>query len=514
MWDKKYKEELAKRNEAAFAGGGEERINKQHDSGKLTARERLNVLFDEGTFVEICALREARPNIYGDRSVNIPGDGVVVGYGKINGRPAYASSEDFTVNGGSLGETHSKKICQCMDAAMNAKAPFISINDSGGARIDEGVCSLSGYSGMFLRNTRASGIIPQIAVILGPCAGGACYSPAICDFVFMTKNTSKMFITGPQVIKTVTHEEVTFDELGGAAMHSSISGVAHFVYEDDYACLQGVRELLGYLPQNNRLNPPLLEGKAVDRSSFIEQIVPDDSRRTYDVRDVIDTFADDGSFFEVHKNFAPSVVTGLFRLDGSTLGVVANQPAKLAGSLDVDSSDKAARFVRFCDCFNIPILSLVDVPGYFPGLKQERDGIIRHGAKLLFAYAEATVPKVSLIMRKAYGGAYIAMNSKKMGADYVFAWPIAEIAVMGAEGAVEILYKRSIANAADPEGRRAEYIDDYNSKHLNPYFAAANGLVDEVIAPEETRKRIAQAFSSLKYKQIDAPWKKHSNIPL
>ena len=515
MWDEKYSAELGERLAAAEAGGGEVRVAKQHASGKLTARERMELLFDVGTFVEICALREARPNVYGDRHVSVPGDGVVVGYGKVNGRAVYASSEDFTVNGGSLGEVHSKKICQCMDMAMNAKAPFVSINDSGGARIDEGVCSLSGYSGMFLRNTRASGVIPQIAVILGPCAGGACYSPAICDFIFMTRETSKMFITGPAVIKTVTHEDVSFDELGGAAMHAGVSGVAHFVYEDDAACISGVRELLSYLPQNNRLQPPALEAaEVVDRSGEIEEVVPDDGRRVYDVHSVIDLIADPGTFLEVHAAFAQSVVVGFCRLEGRVTGVVANNPKSLAGSLDVDSSDKAARFVRFCDCFNVPVLSLVDVPGYFPGLKQEREGIIRHGAKLLFAYAEATVPKVTLIMRKAYGGAYIAMNSKKMGADYVFAWPIAEIAVMGGEGAVDILHKREVAAADDPEVRRAELVAEYESKHLNPYFAAANGLVDEVIAPKETRRRLCQAFESLKYKQVDSPWKKHGNIPL
>lgn len=514
MWSDAYGKELKERLEKAQAGGGEERIAKQHASGKLTARERIDLLFDEGTFVEICGLREARPNVYGDRSVTVPGDGVVVGYGKVGGRAVYASSEDFTVNGGSLGEVHSKKICQCMDMAMNAKAPFISINDSGGARIDEGVCSLSGYSGMFLRNTRASGVIPQIAVVLGPCAGGACYSPAICDFIFMTRETSKMFITGPAVIKAATREEVTFEELGGSEMHASVSGVAHFVYENDEACIAGVRELLSYLPQNNRTQPPEAIPRPVDRSNEVEEVVPDDPRRVYDVHRVIDLFADEDSFFEVHAAFAPSVVVGFCRLDGRVIGIVANNPRSLAGSLDVDSSDKAARFVRFCDCFNVPILSLVDVPGYLPGLKQERDGIIRHGAKLLFAYAEASVPKVTLIMRKAFGGAYIAMNSKKMGADYVFAWPIAEIAVMGADGAVDILHKRAVSSAADPEAEHARLAAEYEAKHLNPYFAAANGLVDEVIAPSETRRRLAQAFDSLKDKQVDAPWKKHGNIPL
>ncbi|HAM16451.1 MAG TPA: methylmalonyl-CoA carboxyltransferase [Eggerthellaceae bacterium] len=514
MWSEQRKEEFKQHQLASRIGGGMARYERQHEQGKLTARERIDLLFDPGTFVEVGALREARPNIYGDRSVKVVGDGVIVGYGKVNGRAVYASSEDFTVNGGSLGEVHSSKICECMDMAMRAKAPFVSINDSGGARIDEGVCSLSGYSGMFLRNTMASGVIPQIAVILGPCAGGACYSPAICDFIFMTRDTAKMFITGPAVVKAVTREEVTFDDLGGATMHSTVSGCAHFVYRDDRECIMGVRELLSYLPQNNQLDPPRAEPRPVDRSAEIESIVPDDTRQGYDVRDVVRTFADGGEFVEVHEGFAKSVVVGLCRLDGRVIGVVANQPSVLAGSLDVDSSDKAARLVRFCDCFNIPILSLVDVPGYFPGASQEHAGIIRHGAKLLFAYAEATVPKVSLIMRKAYGGAYIAMNSKRMGADYVFAWPIAEIAVMGAEGAVDILHRREIKSAADPEAARAEFAAEYEDKHLNPYFAAANGLVDEVISPEETRRRLAQAFESLKYKKVDSPWKKHGNIPL
>lgn len=514
MWDSHFREELGRKYEAALAGGGSARVAKQHTAGKLTARERLEILFDEGTFFEICAFREARPNIYGERTCEIIGDGVVVGYGKVNGRLVYASSEDFTVNGGSLGEIHSKKICQAMDAALSAKAPFISINDSGGARIEEGVCSLSGYSGIFLRNTRASGVVPQIAVILGPCAGGACYSPGICDFVFMTKKTAKMFITGPAVIKTVTHEEVTMEELGGAAMHSRVSGVTHFVYDDDRACLEGVRDLLAYLPQSNLKRPPVVEGSPVDRSREIEDIVPDDRRRTYDVRNVIDCFVDEGSFFEVHAAFAQNVVVGFCRLDGHVLGIIANQPKVLAGALDADASDKAARFVRFCDCFNIPLLSLVDVSGYFPGLGQERMGIIRHGAKLLYAYSEATVPKVSLIMRKAYGGAYIAMNSKKMGADIVLAWPIAEIAVMGAEGAVEITGKKRIAEASDPEKIREMLIEEYDQKHLNPYFAAANGLVDEVILPEDTRRKLAQTFDALRDKKVETPWRKHGNIPL
>lgn len=511
MWDKQYIADLRGKKHAANLGGGEKRIEKQHISGKLTARERLEILFDEGSFVEVGTLRAP---IRGENTTSYIGDGVITGYGLINGRIVFASSEDFTVNGGTLGECHSQKICQVMDMAMNVKAPFVSINDSGGARIEEGICSLNGYSGIFLRNTKASGVIPQIAVILGPCAGGACYSPAICDFIFMSQKTSQMFITGPAVVKSVTGEDTTVNELGGSAVHSTSSGVAHFVYEDDKKCLEGVRKLLEYLPQNSSELAEYKQGVAVDASEKIEDIVPDNMRKAYDVHSVIDTFVDKDSFFEIQKDFAKNVVIGFARLDGEVLGIVANHPVYKAGSLDSDASDKAARFVRFCDCFNIPILSLVDVPGYMPGIAEEHSGIIRHGAKLLYAFSEATVPKISLIMRKAYGGAYIAMNSKSMGADMVFAWPIAQIAVMGAEGAVNILNRKQLKESEDPERLRQSLIADYEDKYLNPYIAAANGYIDEVIEPQDTRRMISNALKALKTKKKITLNKKHGNIPL
>ncbi|MBQ6893602.1 MAG: acyl-CoA carboxylase subunit beta [Clostridia bacterium] len=508
MWNKSVYDRLSEKHAFSKGCGGVDRIEKQHASGKLTARERLELLFDRDTFVEVGALVEAR----GDKP--FPSDGVVTGYGYVNGSIVFASSQDFTVNGGTLGENHSQKICRIMDMAIDAMAPFVTINDSGGARIEEGINSLAGYSGIFLRNTRASGVIPQIAVILGPCAGGACYSPAICDFVFMSKETSKMFITGPAVVKAVTGEDVTAENLGGAQIHSAKSGVAHFVYEDDSTCLEGVRKLLKYLPQNNLKKPPFSSCKKVDESAAIENIVPDNMRQAYDVRDVIHTFADNESFFEISCDFAKNIVIGLCRLDGEVIGVVANQPKVFAGALDVDASDKAARFVRFCDCFNIPILSLVDVPGYMPGTMQEHNGIIRHGAKLLYAYSEATVPKVSLIMRKAYGGAYIAMNSKNMGADTVLAWPIAQLAVMGAEGAVDIVHKKQIMSADDPITLRNKLVAEYEHEYLNPYIAAANGYIDEIIEPEKTRERLSQTFFALRSKKKQMLWKKHGNIPL
>ncbi|MDY6332841.1 MAG: acyl-CoA carboxylase subunit beta [Fibrobacter sp.] len=513
MWDKSYLEKLSERNAKAQAGGGAARVEKQHTQGKLTARERLEILFDKGTFKEIGALRVSQSIELPD-SKRFYGDGVVTGYGKINGRPVYACSQDFTVSGGSLGSAHAKKICEVMDLALESRVPFISINDGGGARIEEGVCSLDGYSGIFARNTWASGVIPQISVILGPCAGGACYSPAITDFIFMTEKTSQMFITGPGVVKAVTAEVVTPDQLGGAGVHFSKSGVAHFVYQDDKACLEGVRNLLSYLPQNNTEKASEKAGEIVDRSLDIEEIIPDNFKRAYDVRDVIACFADKNSFLEIQPEFAKNVVIGFARLEGNVVGIVANQPKCLAGSLDVDASDKAARFVRFCDSFNIPILTLVDVPGYMPGTKQEHNGIIRHGAKLLFAYAEATVPRVTLILRKAYGGAYIAMNSKNLGADSVFALPIAQIAVMGAEGAVDILHRKEIAAAAEPAKVREQFIADYENKYLNPYIAAGNGFIDEVIEPKNVRDRLVSAFENLKNKKKAVLWKKHGNIPL
>lgn len=515
MWDQKYTNELHKKNTEAQAGGGEARVNKQHNAGKLTARERIELLFDPNTFVEIGIIREAKASLTGLQTSNpIPGDGVVTGYGRINGRVVYAASQDFTVNGGTLGEAHSLKICRIMDMALDALCPFISINDSGGARIEEGINSLSGYSGIFLRNTRASGVIPQISVIMGPCAGGACYSPAISDFVFMVENTSQMFITGPLVVKEVTGEETIAEKLGGAGIHTQKSGVAHFSYKSDKECLEAVRLLLSYLPQNNQHRPDHKETKIVDGSNNLEEIVPDNMKKGYDVHKVIETFIDKETFFEVSPKYAQNVVVGFSRIDGDVIGIVANQPQVAAGTLDVNSSDKAARFVRFCDCFNIPILSLVDVPGYMPGTRQEHEGIIRHGAKLLYAYSEATVPKVSLIMRKAYGGAYIAMNSKNMGADLVFAWPIAQLAVMGAEGAVEIIYKKQLKSSENPKEEKDRLDADYEEKYLKPYIAAANGYIDDVIEASETRKRISDAFASLKTKKKENLWKKHGNIPL
>ena len=516
MWEPKYRKELINRREAATAGGGERRIESQHKKGKLTARERLGYLFDEGSFVELNTLVEAQDMHLGMDKKRTPGDGVVIGYGKINGRVVYASAQDFTVIGGTLGEYHSKKICHIMDMALKMRAPYVSINDSGGARIEEGISSLDGYSGIFYRNTKASGIVPQISVILGPCAGGACYSPAITDFVFMSKKSANMFITGPAVVKAVIGEDVTADELGGADVHARKSGVVHFAYEDDYSCLDGVKTLLSYLPENCDEQPPFAIGKARDESYHLEDIVSDNQRMAYNIKDVINTFVDSGSFFEVQPEFATNIVIGLARMDGEVLGIVANNPQSLTvGSLDIDASEKAARFVRFCDCFNIPILTLVDVPGFMPGTAQEHGGIIRRGAKLLYAYAEATVPKVTLIIRKAFGGAYIAMSSKGMGADIVFAWPIAETAVMGAEGAVAIMNGREIQAAEDPGALRERLIDQYESDYMNPYIAAEKGYIDEVILPEETRRKVRSAFEALRLKdRNEAGFRAHGNIPL
>ena len=515
MWDKKYTEELAARRNRAYQGGGEKRIEKQHQAGKMTARERVAYLFDAGSFVEIETLVESRGDEFGMAEKRIPGDGVIIGYGLINGRIVYASVEDFTVLGGTLGEYHSRKICQIMDMAIRMRAPYISINDSGGARIEEGIRSLDGYSGMFFRNTQASGLIPQISVILGPCAGGACYSPAITDFVFMAKQSGKMFITGPQVVKAVLGEDVTAESLGGADAHSTKSGVVHFTYPDDRSCLDGVKKLLGYLPQNCSENPPALEKfQKTDRCRQLQEIVPDNQRKTYSMMDVIETFVDRDSFFEVQASFAQNMIVGFARLNGRVIGIVANNPRSLGGSIDINASEKAARFVRFCDCFNIPLLTLVDVPGFMPGSKQEHDGIIRRGAKLLYAYAEAIVPKITLILRKAYGGAYIAMNSKGMGADVVFAWPIAQVAVMGAEGAVNILHKKRIAEAEDRLGEETRLIREYEEHFMTPYIAAKLGFIDEVILPEETRQKISESFAALRAKNEMNRKKKHGNIPL
>ena len=537
-WDEAIRD-LDMRREKAKLGGGAARIEKQHGLGKMTARERIQTLLDKDTFVEVDGFLESRINDFDLDKRRVPGDGVVTGYGEIDGRLVFVASEDFTVIGGTLGEYHSLKICRLQDMAMEMKAPIICINDSGGARIEEGISSLSGYSGMFLRHTKASGVIPQIAVILGPCSGGACYAPAICDFIFMVRDISKMFITGPNVVKTVINEEVTTEELGGADVHARKSGVAHFAYDSEGECLMGVRKLLSYLPANNREKAPEIKynrerqsflygvnkrmGKVSginriffqgDRCSRIRDIVPDNSRRAYDVKAVIDCIVDEDSFFEVQKEFAPNVVVGWGRMEGKVVGFVANQPAAMGGSLDYHASDKLARFIRFCDCFNIPLVTLVDVPAILPGTAQEHNGIIRHGAKVLYAYSEATVPKISVIMRKAYGGAYIAMNSKEMGADMVFAWPIAEIAVMGADGAVNIAFKRKIKYAEDPQAMRQQCKKGYEERFLNPYVAASRGYVNEVIKPEETRWKLLKTLRALENKEAEGPYKKHGNIPL
>ncbi len=514
MWRDEYREELLKKRETAKAGGGKKRLEKQHEKGKLSARERLDILFDSGTFVEVDGLIESRIDDFHMAEKRVPGDGVVTGYGRINGRLAFAYSEDFTVIGGTLGEYHSLKICRIMERALEMRVPLIAINDSGGARIEEGVSSLNGYSGMFLRNTRASGVIPQIAVIMGPCAGGACYSPAICDFIFMTENTSRMFITGPGVVKEVIGEDVSSFELGSAKIHMERSGVAHFVFKDDSSCLKGVRKLLSYLPINNKEKAPETGSSYIDTTDILQEIVPEEQRKVYDIRKVIDAVMDTASFLEIQEDYAANLVVGFARLEGKVLGIVANQPFVLGGALDGNASEKGARFIRFCDAFNIPILTLVDVPGFFPGTKQEHSGIIRKGAKILYAYSEATVPKVSLIMRKAYGGAYIAMNSKSMGADMVYAWPIAQIAVMGAEGAADIIYKREIENAQDREKVREEFIERYRNNFMNPYVAASRGYIDEVILPEETRKKLIDAFDMCQTKSKYSVEKKHGNIPL
>ena len=534
-WDEAI-QELDERRKKALAGGGKARVEKQHAGGKMTARERIEVLLDKDTFVEVDGFVESRIDDFDLDKRRVPGDGVVTGYGKIDGRLVFVSSEDFTVIGGTLGEYHSFKICRIQDMAMQMRAPLICINDSGGARIEEGISSLSGYSGMFLRHTQASGVIPQIAVILGPCSGGACYAPAICDFIFMVKDISKMFITGPNVVKTVINEEVSVEELGGAEIHAKKSGVSHFTYDSEGECLMGVRKLLSYLPGNNAEKPPVIDTKerqsrlqgvsrvfgrfnrtenaAKAKADKIRDIVPDNSRHAYDVKEVIDCIVDEGSFFEVQKEFAMNGVVGWGRMEGKVVGFIANQPNVMGGSLDYHVSDKIARFIRFCDCFNIPLVTLIDVPAFLPGTAQEHNGIIRHGAKILYAYSEATVPKISLIMRKAYGGAYIAMNSKERGADIVYAWPIAELAVLGAAGAVNIAFKKKINAAPDPAAMREQCKAEYEERFLNPYVASARGYVNEVIKPEETRDALLKALHGLKNKQAKLPEKKHGNIPV
>ena len=517
MWDPKYIDDLNIRRAKAKAGGGQKRIDAQHGKGKLTVWERIDYLFDPGSFQEVGSLVESRFTDFGMDKKRLPGDGVVTGFGTINGCPVYVAAEDFTVMGGTYGEYHSRKIVRIMDMAFQSKAPFITINDSGGARMEEGITGLDGYGDMFLRHTRASGKIPQIAVIMGPCAGGACYGPALCDYVFMVEKTSQMFLTGPAVVKTVMGEDISTEELGGAESHSTLSGVAHFRYGSEYECLDGVKKLLSYLPKNYKEKPRRIIGKARDHSEELQEIVTDNQRKGYDVHKVIDTFVDEGSFFEVHKDFGKSVVVGYARLDSEVIGIIASNPSVMGGSLDIDSGEKAARFVRCCDCYGIPLLTLIDVPGFMPGSKMEHGGIIRRGAKLLYAYCEASVPKVSLILRKAYGGAYIAMNSKGMGADIVYAWPIAQIAVMGADGAVGIMYKHELeaaASSVEEETIRKQKIEEYNDKFMSPYIAAKLGIIDEVISPEETRRNIRTAFESLSSKERSELSFVHGNIPL
>jgi len=509
-------EELQRRHTAAEAGGGEERRARQHAEGKLSARERIDLLLDEATFEETDKLVRHHCHDFGMEEQVIDGDGFVTGYGLIHGRPAYVFAQDFTVFGGSLSEANAKKIVKIMDLALKTGAPVIGLNDSGGARIQEGVLSLAGYADIFLRNTLSSGVIPQISAIMGPCAGGAVYSPALTDFVFMVDKTSYMFVTGPDVIKTVTHEDVTKEALGGAATHNAVSGVAHFQSLDDAECLRTIRELMSYLPQNNRDEAPRgdTDDPADRQDPELDSLVPPAANQPYDIKDVIRRVADHCEFFEVHEHWARNIVIGFVRMDGRSVGVVANQPAYLAGCLDIDSSTKGARFVRFCDAFNIPILTFEDVPGFLPGTAQEFGGIIRHGAKLLYAYAEATVPKITVITRKAYGGAYCVMGSKHLRTDVNLAWPTAEIAVMGAEGAVNIVYRREIASAGNPEDVRTAKLDEFRERFASPFIAAENGFVDDVIEPRQTRPRVIRALRMLETKVDTMPRKKHGNIPL
>lgn len=509
-------ERLRERSRLAEQGGGKARLEKQRAAGKMTARERIEFFLDEGTFEEFDKFVVHRSRDFGLDEQSYPGDGVVTGHGLVEGREVFIFAQDFTVFGGSLSETHAEKICKIMDLAMKTGAPVVGLNDSGGARIQEGVVSLGGYADIFLRNTLASGVIPQISCILGPCAGGAVYSPAITDFNIMVKDTSYMFITGPDVIKTVTHEEVTKDELGGAMTHNAKSGVAHFAADSDEHALQLTRALLSFIPSNNMENPPFIPtADPLDRTEeTLNSVVPEPSNQPYDIRDIIHSVVDDGYFFEVQEHYAPNIVIGFARLGGYSVGVVANQPAFLAGVLDIDASVKAARFVRFCDCFNIPLVTFEDVPGFLPGLNQEHNGIIRHGAKLLYAFAEATVPKITVITRKAYGGAYCVMASKHIRTDINFAYPTAEIAVMGAEGAVGLLYRKEISEAADPEEFRSRKVDEFSAKFANPFTAAERGFIDEVIEPSRTRPKLIRALSLLQNKRDTNPPKKHGNIPL
>jgi propionyl-CoA carboxylase beta chain len=507
---------LEKLRTQATLGGGKERIDAQHKKGKLTARERVDLLVDPGSFEEIGAFVEHRSRDFGLDKQKILGDGVVTGHGRIDGRQVMLFSQDFTVFGGSLSEAHAEKICNIMDHAVRLGIPLIGLNDSGGARIQEGVVSLGGYADIFLRNTLTSGVVPQISAILGPCAGGAVYSPAITDFVFMVQNTSYMFVTGPNVVKTVTHEDVTSEDLGGALTHATKSGVAHFAAANEVECIEKIRQLVGYLPLNNRDDPPSVQSGDDDNrmDPELDSLVPENPNKPYDMKDVIRHIVDAGSFMEVHELYAQNLLVGFARMGGKPIGIVANQPFVLAGVLDIDSSIKGARFVRFCDCFNIPLLVLEDVPGFLPGTDQEWRGIIKHGAKLLYAFCEATVPRITVITRKAYGGAYDVMNSKHIRGDLNFAWPSAEIAVMGPKGAVEIIFKREIDKAKDKEKATEEKVNEYRAKFANPYIAAERGYVDEVILPSETRPKLVGAFRFLENKVDSNPRKKHGNIPL
>jgi propionyl-CoA carboxylase beta chain len=509
-------DDLHHRQAQAEQGGGPQRIAQQHQRGKLTARERLDLLLDEGSFVELDRFVVHRATDFGLQDEKYPGDGVVTGYGRIDGRLVYVFSQDFTVFGGSLSETFAEKICKVMDLAMKTGAPVIGLNDSGGARIQEGVESLGGYADIFLRNTLASGVIPQISAILGPCAGGAVYSPAITDFIFMVRGVSYMFVTGPNVVKTVTHEEVSFDQLGGADTHASISGVAHFAHDSEPQAIAAIRELLAFIPGNNLEDPPLLptDDPAERRDESLLDVIPDSATKPYDMHDVIRPIVDEGRFLEVHQDYAGNILTGFARLGGKPVGLIANQPAVLAGVLDISASLKAARFIRFCDAFNIPLVTFVDVPGFLPGVAQEHGGIIKHGAKLLYAYCEATVPKLTVITRKAYGGAYDVMSSKHIRGDLNLAWPTAEIAVMGPKGAVEILFKKEIEQAKDKDAATARLIEDYTAKFAHPYRAAERGFVDDVIDPRDTRFRLIDGLRALATKRDKNPLKKHGNLPL
>jgi len=511
-------EQLNQMRLRSAAGGGPERVARQHKSGKLTARERIDLLLDPGSFRELDAFVVHRERNFGmdEPDKQFLGDSVVTGWGTINGRLVYVFSQDFTVMGGSLSEVHAEKICKIMDMALKNGAPIIGLNDSGGARIQEGVISLGGYADIFLRNTLASGVIPQLSVIMGPCAGGAVYSPALTDFIFMVKDTSYMFVTGPDVVRAVTHEDVTFEELGGAMTHNTLSGVSHVAANSEEDALFLIREILGYMPQNNMEDPPFEPGKddPLRTEDALNDIIPEDPSKPYDMKEVIRLIVDEGRFFEIHEHYAQNIVVGFARLGGYSVGIVANQPAVLAGVLDIKASEKAARFIRFCDCFNIPIITFEDVPGFMPGVAQEHGGIIRAGAKLLYAYCEATVPKITVVTRKAYGGAYCVMNSKHIRSDLNLAWPTAELAVMGPEGAVNIIFRQELANAPDPEARRAELVEEYRERFANPYVAAARGFIDDVIIPSETRPRLINALGMLQNKRDSNPPKKHGNIPL